>query len=193
MSAGGLRADCEQCCGLCCVAPPFDAEQGFGHSKLAHVPCPNLRVDFRCAIHAELRTQGFAACAAFECYGAGQRVTQQLFGGKSWRSSPELAEQMFSAYLRYRALHELMAMLALAIDRVSPSKRSLLAEHLQRLDDLCASGEALNPVVRIAPMRRELESLLRRLLRGAGAELREPTETSSPPRSSPDSDDCRPR
>lgn len=54
MTARMLTADCTKCCGLCCVSPAFDAEQGFGYSKPAHTPCVNLRRDDRCAIHHAL-------------------------------------------------------------------------------------------------------------------------------------------
>jgi hypothetical protein len=70
-----LRADCAKCCGLCCVAPAFDADQGFGFDKPAHTACRNLDADHRCAIHAALRARGFPACATFDCYGAGQWLT----------------------------------------------------------------------------------------------------------------------
>src|SRR5579863_8626684 len=109
-----LRADCARCCGLCCAAPAFMAVQGFGFDKPAHTACRHLGADHRCVIHAELGMRGFPACSAFDCYGAGQRVTQ-LFAGKSWRSSPETAARMFTLYARFRALHELMALLDLAI------------------------------------------------------------------------------
>ena len=33
-----MLADCSQCVGLCCVVPPFDAEQGFGFDKPAEHP-----------------------------------------------------------------------------------------------------------------------------------------------------------
>jgi len=52
-----LTADCTNCCGLCCVAPAFDAEQGFGYTKPAHIPCMNLRGDDGCAIHDRLRAR----------------------------------------------------------------------------------------------------------------------------------------
>jgi hypothetical protein len=155
-----LRADCARCCGLCCVAPAFDAEQGFGYSKPAHTQCANLREDDRCAIHHALRTEGFSSCAAFECYGAGQRVTR-LFGGKSWRSSPALARQMFEAYFRYRALHELMAVLELAMPKASPPDAKRLRDLLQTIDDLCETGAALAESVRIGQLRRHVLAQLR--------------------------------
>ena len=37
-----LRADCERCVGLCCVAPAFSASADFAIDKAAGRPCPNL-------------------------------------------------------------------------------------------------------------------------------------------------------
>jgi hypothetical protein len=53
----GLRADCEQCFGLCCVVPAFAASADFAIDKDAGQPCPHLSEDFRCGIHAQLRQQ----------------------------------------------------------------------------------------------------------------------------------------
>src|SRR5664280_3541668 len=68
-----LRADCERCFGLCCVAPAFSASADFAIDKDAWQPCPNLRPDFRCGIHARLREQGFPGCTAYDCFGAEQQ------------------------------------------------------------------------------------------------------------------------
>lgn len=159
-----LRADCTKCCGLCCVGPSFDADQGFGFDKPAHSPCANLRADFRCAIHDELALRGFPACATFDCYGAGQRVTQRLFEGKSWKSSPELAPRMFTAYYRYRALHELMALLELAIERVSLREVPSLRHVHELIDELCESGAALAATVSIEDLRADVLNRIRGML-----------------------------
>ena len=103
-----LKADCARCVALCCVAPAFTASSDFAISKPAGEPCPNLRADFRCAIHDRLRPEGFSGCAAFDCYGAGQQVAQHTFAGRDWRSEPELAAPMFAAFAVMRALHELL-------------------------------------------------------------------------------------
>jgi len=165
MGSPRLRADCARCCGLCCVGPAFDAGQGFGFDKPAHTPCAHLREDFRCGIHDELWQRGFPACVTFDCYGAGQRVTQQLFGGKSWKSTPSLAPRMFDAYRRYRALHELLALLELAIDKVSVREALPLRELSQSIDALCESGVA--ETLAIDVLRKEVLGLVRAVL-GAG-------------------------
>jgi hypothetical protein len=156
-----LQADCAKCCGLCCVGPAFDANQGFGFDKPAHTACCNLDAEHRCAIHDELRLRGFPACASFECYGAGQWVTQHLFGGKSWRTSPELAEQMFTLYRRIRVLHELMVLLELAIGRVPPDDAAPLAMCLYDIQKICAAGNERIDTFSESAMRERVQYLLR--------------------------------
>jgi hypothetical protein len=110
-----LRADCSRCAGLCCVAPAFAASADFAIDKPAGRPCPNLREDFRCGIHAELRERGFPGCTVFDCFGAGQRITQHTFDGRSWRAAPELAAAQFAVLPVMRQLHEALWYLAEAL------------------------------------------------------------------------------
>ena len=113
-----LRADCARCFGLCCVAPGFSASADFAIDKPAGQPCVNLRADFACGIHDRLREKGFAGCTVYDCFGAGQRIAQETFGGRDWRRHPDLARPMFAAFGVMRDLHELLWYLtaALALD-----------------------------------------------------------------------------
>ena len=90
------------------MAPAFSASADFALDKAAGQPCPNLQVDFRCAIHSRLREDGFRGCAVFDCLGAGQKVTQVTFGGQDWRRTPAIAAEMFAAFTVMRHLHELL-------------------------------------------------------------------------------------
>lgn len=110
-----LRADCGRCFGLCCVAPAFSASADFAIDKPAGRPCPHLRPDFRCGIHTDLRGQGFRGCAVYDCFGAGQQVSQVTFGGQDWRRDPRAAAQMYEAFAIMRQLHELLWYLAAAL------------------------------------------------------------------------------
>jgi hypothetical protein len=170
-----LRADCASCLGLCCVAPSFQAQQGFGFSKPAHSPCRHLQTDFRCRIHEELQFRGFPACSAFECYGAGQRVTR-LFHGASWTDSPQAAARIFQAYSRYRALHELLAMLELALERAPAAQRAQLERRLRALDAWCDSGEALTSAVVPERLRAEVLAQIRQALREDGESSAAPAD-----------------
>jgi len=112
-----LRADCSHCAGLCCVAPAFAASSDFAVDKPAGQPCANLAPEFRCGIHGELRERGFTGCTVFDCFGAGQQVTGVTFGGRDWRSSPEIATPMFASFAVMRQLHELLWYLTDALTR----------------------------------------------------------------------------
>lgn len=103
-----LRADCEHCFALCCVVPAFSASADFAITKKARQACPHLQADFRCAIHTSLRQRGFRGCCVYDCFGAGQKVSQVIFGGQDWRQDPRIAERMFAVFPVVRALHELL-------------------------------------------------------------------------------------
>lgn len=155
-----LRANCARCCGLCCVAGAFSADQGFAFDKPAHTACRNLRADDRCAIHDELRVRGFPGCAAFDCYGAGQWVTQHLLAGKSWRSSPQSAAHVFTLYATYRALHELMALLDLAITQAPPAAASAMERGLLEIERTCQAGTDLPTATEVTALRQQVRRLL---------------------------------
>ncbi|WP_213451756.1 pentapeptide repeat-containing protein [Rhizomonospora bruguierae] len=118
----GLTADCARCAGLCCVVPAFAASADFAIDKPAGHPCRNLRADFRCGIHDRLRPAGFPGCTAFDCFGAGQKVVQVTFGGRDWRTGPDLAGAMFAAFRVMRELHELLRYLTEAVTLDPPAR-----------------------------------------------------------------------
>lgn len=128
-----LRADCGRCAGLCCVAPAFARSADFAIDKPAGRPCPNLADDFRCGIHDRLPESGFPGCVVFDCFGAGQQVTQVTFGGRDWRGTPGIAGQMFAVLPVMRQLHELIWYVTQALDlaqarRLHPRLRAALDE-----------------------------------------------------------------
>ena len=102
-----LSADCGRCMALCCVAPGFTKSADFAISKRPGEPCPHLEQNFGCGIHDRLRPSGFPGCTVFDCFGAGQQVTQVTFAGRDWRSHPEQAGAMFASFAVMRQLHEL--------------------------------------------------------------------------------------
>ncbi len=59
---------------------------------------------------------GFRGCTTYDCFGAGQQVSQVTFGGRDWRAEPELAKSMFDAFAVMRQLHELLWYLTEAVD-----------------------------------------------------------------------------
>jgi Pentapeptide repeats (8 copies) len=168
-----LRADCSRCAGLCCVAPAFATSADFAIDKPAGVPCPNLRDDFRCGIHAQLRERGFPGCEVFDCFGAGQRLTQVTFGGRSWREAPELAVTQFAVLPVMRQLHEMLWHLTEALSR--PAAAPLHAEAraaADRIERLAAADAADLGRLDVRAHRGEVGELLGRVsevVRGPGA------------------------
>ena len=112
-----LHPDCGNCFALCCTAFGFSRSADFAIDKPAGTPCPNLAADFSCGIHDRLRPRGFRGCTVFDCFGAGQAVSQGLFDGVSWRDKPDARSVMFAAFRIMRQLHEMLWYLAEAQDR----------------------------------------------------------------------------
>lgn len=112
-----LRPDCARCFALCCTAFGFSRSADFAVDKPAGSPCRNLAADFSCTIHENLEPRGFRGCAVFDCFGAGQKVSQELFGGRSWLDHPGSKKDMFSAFRTTRQLHEMLWYLAEAESR----------------------------------------------------------------------------
>ncbi|RDV45245.1 pentapeptide repeat-containing protein [Leifsonia sp. ku-ls] len=128
-----LRADCSRCVGLCCVALAFARSADFAFDKAAGDPCVNLDETDRCRIHPQLRDRGFKGCTVFDCFGAGQRVTQRTFGGRSWRDDVDTRSGMFAVFPIMRQLHELLwyvedALALPAAARLHPALRQARAD-----------------------------------------------------------------
>lgn len=154
-----LRIDCSRCCGLCCAALYFAKSEGFPADKPAGTPCGNLLPDFRCAVHADLAATGRKGCRAYDCFGAGQKVTQETYRGKSWRVAPALASQQFDVFLLMYQLHQMLWYL-LEAARLAPGTdaEDLLeeTEHMTRFSpenlltlDLEAHRRRVNRLLRV--------------------------------------------
>lgn len=133
-----LAADCAECFGLCCVALPFAASADFPVDKPGGEPCGHLQADFRCGIHARLREAGYRGCTVFDCFGAGQQVSQVTFGGQNWRDDPARAREMFEVLPVMRQLHEMAFHLAAAqplaeADRFLHREVSALRDEVEQL------------------------------------------------------------
>ncbi len=158
-----LRADCAHCFALCCVVPAFSASADFALTKNAGQPCPHLQADFRCGIHTHLRQQGFRGCTVYDCFGAGQKVSQITFGGQDWRQAPHIAQHMFAVFPIMRDLHELLyyltAALALPPARPLHAQLSLALHETERLTQY--APDALM-ALDVAAHRRDINALLLR-------------------------------
>jgi uncharacterized protein YjbI with pentapeptide repeats len=158
-----LRADCENCFALCCVAPAFAASADFAIDKPAGHACPNLGSDFRCGIHTRLRQQGFPGCTVYDCFGAGQKVSQITFGGQDWRSAPRTARQMFEVFPIMRQLQELLWYLTEALT-LQPARtlHSDLRRALDETERLTHTGPGSLMELDVAAHRQKVNALLLR-------------------------------
>ena len=135
-----LSADCSSCSGLCCVALAFARSADFAFDKPAGEECVNLDDGFGCRIHPQLRERGFKGCTVFDCFGAGQLVTQHTFEGRSWRADAGVRAEMFAVFPIVRQLHELLWYLreALAMPAATALRPALRASW----DEVTAAADA---------------------------------------------------
>jgi uncharacterized protein YjbI with pentapeptide repeats len=168
-----LRADCQRCSGLCCVAPAFSASADFAIDKPAGQSCLNLQPDLRCGIHGQLRQRGFPGCAVYDCFGAGQKVTQHTFGGQDWRQAPAIATQMFQVFTIMRQLHELLWYLAEALTlRPARPLHGELSRALGETERLTRGSPQALAALDVSAHRRDVNALLLRASELARAEVR---------------------
>ncbi|MGW5351301.1 pentapeptide repeat-containing protein [Streptomyces sp. NPDC004031] len=189
MDVGDLRADCAKCFGLCCVALAFTRSADFPRDKAPGEACEHLDGSHRCGIHDRLRDRGYAGCTAYDCFGAGQKISRHTFGGRDWRDAADGGRAMFAVLPVVRQLHELLRYLAdvralPAAERLHPAAAAA-AERVEALslggaDELLALDVAAERA-RVVPVLREASALARarfpraRALGGAdlaGARLR---------------------
>ena len=134
-----LEPDCAHCFGLCCVALPFarsGGTAGFAFSKEAGTPCRHLTAGDACGIHDSLLPSGMGGCVAYECFGAGQHVSQVLYGGVSWRDAPGTAGEMFAVLGVVRRLHEMLVLL----DQAAAAAPSATVAALRERVDAATTG-----------------------------------------------------
>ncbi|MFI1989656.1 pentapeptide repeat-containing protein [Actinoplanes sp. NPDC020271] len=177
-----LEADCTRCAALCCVAPAFAKSSDFAVNKPAGQACRNLGDDFRCTIHEQLPQRGFRGCVVFDCFGAGQRITQETFGGRDWRGTPEIAGAMFAVLPVMRQLHELLWLLteALELDEAEALHPKLRAAR-DEIDAVAARPAAELRGLDVDTYRKKVVPLLRRAsdLARAGAGGRRPDHSGA--------------
>lgn len=161
------------------MAPPFARSADFALDKPAGAPCPKLGADHRCSVHAALRAQGFAGCAVFDCFGAGQRLTQQTLPGGDWRRGGREAEQIFSSFHILYSLHALLWHLDCARQRpVGAALAASLEQRFAQIDALAAGPPEALASAPLATLKAEVNTLLlavsARLRVGPAARARRP-------------------
>lgn len=148
-----LAARCDACAALCCVLPRFERSAQFAHTKPAFDPCRNL-AGHRCTIHDRLTGSGYVGCVAFDCLGAGQRVTAVLAGDGSAGRPDDRALALFGAALRW---HELAWYLDAAARLAAAAP--LRADLLRARDEALEAALSEDPV---GPGRAAMDELLRK-------------------------------
>lgn len=183
-----LVADCGRCAGLCCVALPFARSADFAVDKPAGRPCGNLRADFRCGVHDRLRETGWTGCTVFDCAGAGQHVVQELYGGRDWRSHPDLAAEMFDVFAVVRQLHEMLWYLDEALQLAPEPLRAEVEDATARTAALASTTPATLRTLDVAAHRATVGPVLRRVsaaVRSAVADARTPGDARTPAATTP--------
>jgi hypothetical protein len=164
-----LRADCGSCCGLCCIVPDQLTDQGFRFDKAAESPCRHLDGLHRCSIHTTRSIRGYAPCTAFDCFGAGQWITQELFGGARWTDSADLARRMFAAYRQWLPRFEAAALFEAALPHVCEADADVFRAKISALTtvgttETSGATDALR-------LRRETLAMIRLAVRSKGTVL----------------------
>ncbi len=110
MSSLSYTGDCAQCSAWCCRVYEFTPSEAFAEAKPALQACNYLSCQHRCQIHPRRSELGYSGCIAYDCYGAGQLITQ-----KQKLAGPLTEHELFRAYLNARSLLEQCAQLTLAL------------------------------------------------------------------------------
>lgn len=161
MTLPDLRADCARCAALCCVALAFDRSPLFAFDKAAGQACRYLSASGPCRIHADRAARGMRGCVAYDCLGAGQRVTQDLFDGRTWQEEPGLRAPMAEAFLVLTRAHRLLELLG-AAERLSLSE----ADRNRRKELEAAVLAAGARMVAVSQLENETRTFLRGLRAG---------------------------
>ncbi|OWU79196.1 hypothetical protein [Phaeobacter sp. 22II1-1F12B] len=130
-----LKTDCSKCSALCCVVLAFDKGKDFAFDKNPGEPCRNLS-GHSCTIHDKLPHKGFSGCVAYDCLGAGNRVIQEVFAGRSWQKDPRLMPEMMEAFSAMREVHKRIDLLraaeALPLEPRDDQKRRDFLDYLEQ-------------------------------------------------------------
>ncbi len=56
----------------------------------------------------ELKEEGLRGCLTYDCFGAGQQVSQNTYCGRNWMDFHETSKQMFEVFMVMQQLYELI-------------------------------------------------------------------------------------
>lgn len=130
-----MKCDCAHCSGLCCIALFFSKVDGFPINKSAGYPCINLLKDYRCKIHSQLESKKMKGCIGYDCFGAGQHVTQVIYKGDTWNNTPERSTEIFDVFIAVYDLYQIRyyleeSLLIIPAQSLEKSLQSLIDENI---------------------------------------------------------------
>jgi len=102
-----FKIDCSQCSGLCCTALFFSKTDGFPENKIAGKPCSKLMDNYSCNIHHELEMRKMKGCMGYDCFGAGQYVTQNIYKGDTWKTLKDKSREIFDVFTMVFQLYQI--------------------------------------------------------------------------------------
>jgi len=156
-----LEPDCDKCSALCCIAPSFAKSESFAFDKTAGVRCKHMTDDYRCEIHNVLPDKGHQGCVDYQCYGAGQKVTQDIYQGRTWMTHPDEAEEIFSVYFAVKAVHELLGYLAGGLALCEDPQ---ISDEIEKMQDELEEMTLVDPQalkdIQLPPLEKRVSSLL---------------------------------
>jgi uncharacterized protein YjbI with pentapeptide repeats len=121
-----------------------------------------------------LRDRGFGGCTVYDCFGAGQQVSQVTYAGQDWRTAPS---SMFSVFPIMRQLHELLWYLREAHDLAAAAPLAAQLETARaRLERLTGEGPEVLLALDVAGVRAGVAGLLRQVSGLARAGRRPPPD-----------------
>lgn len=121
-----MKSECERCSGLCCTALFFSKTDGFPEDKISGKPCSHLQDNYQCDIHEQLQQRGMKGCIGYDCFGAGPKVTQDLFEGHTWREYLRTGrdKDIFDTFVVVFHLYQIRYFLAEALTIIPAKKMS---------------------------------------------------------------------
>lgn len=104
-----LSINCKECSGLCCVALYFSKLDGFPENKKAGKPCINLNnSNYTCEVYAQLESKHLKGCLAYDCFGAGQKVTQESKSKGTWNTNNTIKQDIFKTFEINQLLNQIL-------------------------------------------------------------------------------------
>lgn len=159
-----LKVECSQCSGLCCTALFFSKIDGFPENKIAGKPCSKLQNNYMCKIHNELDKRNMKGCIGYDCFGAGQHVTQFIYKGETWRTSQSKAEEIFNVFTIIFQLYQIRYFLEESRIIISAKKlRSEIENLINENEEFCNSTPESVLDIDIENYRNKVNSTLKRV------------------------------